>query len=747
MKKKTNSILSTMLLLMTLSLASCNGSTPNSNSSGSDGTSSPKISSSVHTHQWDEGTTTKEPTCEDKGIKEYRCKECGEKKEEELPALGHNYGAASYEWAEDFTSCTATKKCSRCNKEITETVNNIEPVEVPATCTEDGSKTYTANFTNKELGSDQKVVTITKLNHDYDYENAVYEWNGYESCIATISCKNDSSHKITREATITSSIKEEATCTKEGTKVYTASFSDASLLTQTKEEVIPMIAHVYDEGTITKNPTCTEKGEKTYSCTVCGNKKVESVDELGHSYDYSNVTYNWEDDGSACIATVICTRCQDEKKIPASNITKERITEPTCTDNGLDRFTATFDELNIEPSTKDLEVAETGHNYGEIQRRFIESSNSIQEYKICANDSTHEEIVSTNALQKIQTFSPTKDGLTGYDAYIYRGEQHITLSFVAQTAWKENEQIKVYYDFGDNISVSHKRALDKTMGYFFLTPSSNTLAAYEFYGDNENINIGKGVVTTVNEEMTIASIDIPLSVFSVSVPEEIGLDFGSLLNDGTTTTEEYFVNVQKGWLFTKVDSSNQIVEEGVKLNDVEAGETAPALSLYVRRKENYAIFTVKNTSAANWNKTERFYVLLDGSDGKPTTQGSFNTDGSNTYLLFNFTSATAVNRYYRTSNNDQRFNAADNSEYIDANKTTYFADYNISGNIAKFVLDLSVMDEKLGTSYATKNLGVAYVTGTSATGKQYQKNSLGTTGKPTDITKYQKIDVNGNLVE
>ena len=31
--------------------------------------------------------------------------------------------------------------------------------------------------------------------------------------------------------------------------------------------------HIWDDGVVTKEPTCTEKGEKTYTCTVCDKTK------------------------------------------------------------------------------------------------------------------------------------------------------------------------------------------------------------------------------------------------------------------------------------------------------------------------------------------------------------------------------------------------------------------------------------------------------------------------------------------
>lgn len=45
----------------------------------------------------------------------------------------------------------------------------------------------------------------------------------------------------------------------------------------------------WDTGSITKKPTCTESGEKTYHCTyeengICTAAKTEAVQKLGHKY-------------------------------------------------------------------------------------------------------------------------------------------------------------------------------------------------------------------------------------------------------------------------------------------------------------------------------------------------------------------------------------------------------------------------------------------------------------------------------
>lgn len=48
----------------------------------------------------------------------------------------------------------------------------------------------------------------------------------------------------------------------------------------TEGSAIPLVAHSWDSGTMTKEPTTAEEGIKTYTCTVCKEKKTEAIRKL-----------------------------------------------------------------------------------------------------------------------------------------------------------------------------------------------------------------------------------------------------------------------------------------------------------------------------------------------------------------------------------------------------------------------------------------------------------------------------------
>ena len=81
-------------------------------------------------------------------------------------------------------------------------------------------------------------------------------------------------HKHDYTVTVT----KEPTCTTAGEALYTCVHGD------TKTEVIQPLGHSWDEGKITADSSCSKGGTKTYTCTVCFEKKYETIETLDHDY-------------------------------------------------------------------------------------------------------------------------------------------------------------------------------------------------------------------------------------------------------------------------------------------------------------------------------------------------------------------------------------------------------------------------------------------------------------------------------
>ncbi|MDY5672801.1 MAG: hypothetical protein SPK96_01910, partial [Bacteroidaceae bacterium] len=76
-------------------------------------------------------------------------------------------------------------------------------------------------------------------------------------------------------------VTKEPTCTEPGEKIYTCQTEGC---VATKTEVIPA-GHTWDEGVVTTEPTCGTAGKKTYTCTVCEETKTEEISATGaHKY-------------------------------------------------------------------------------------------------------------------------------------------------------------------------------------------------------------------------------------------------------------------------------------------------------------------------------------------------------------------------------------------------------------------------------------------------------------------------------
>ena len=145
-----------------------------------------------------------------------------------------------------------------------------------------------------------------------------------------ISLRTDVSHIHNYVGEVT----KEPTCTEEGEKTYTCECGD------TYTEKIPARGHNYKDGectncgdkdpnyhthkyveSITKEPTCTEEGEKTYTCD-CGDTYTEKIPAKGHNYK----------DGE-------CTDCGEKDPDHVHDYTESITKEPTCIEDGEKTYT------------------------------------------------------------------------------------------------------------------------------------------------------------------------------------------------------------------------------------------------------------------------------------------------------------------------------------------------------------------------------------------------------------------------
>lgn len=241
-----------------------------------------------HTHTLDEGEVTKKPSCEDTGVKTYHCKEadCNYTKTEDIAATGHNWddGKITTEASCDHTG-VKTYTCKTCGDTRTETIAMLEhtwdegQVTTKPTCTKKGIRTYTCKVCKAT-----KTADIEATGHDYkvkDHKDATCTEDGYTTSVCK-NCGDEKKETIKATGHQHTEVRgaKKATCIEEGYTGDTYCTDCGNMIFTGKK--IEKTDHTWDNGAVSKDPTCTEKGSKTYTCAVCRETKTEEIPATGH---------------------------------------------------------------------------------------------------------------------------------------------------------------------------------------------------------------------------------------------------------------------------------------------------------------------------------------------------------------------------------------------------------------------------------------------------------------------------------
>ena len=197
-------------------------------------------------------------TCTTQGHAAYTvCDDCGEviSGSSDLLPLdpnNHNYGAATYVWAADNTTCTASHTCAYDEAHVeTETVDVSKQEVTPAGCETPGETKYTATFTKAGFGTqEQTLQDIPAQNHDWN--DPEYLWNDdYTQVTATRTCKrNPAEHSETETVDVVSAeVTTPATHGAMGKTTYTsAAFKNEAFEVQTiTVENVPVLTWKYGD--------------------------------------------------------------------------------------------------------------------------------------------------------------------------------------------------------------------------------------------------------------------------------------------------------------------------------------------------------------------------------------------------------------------------------------------------------------------------------------------------------------------
>jgi uncharacterized protein YkwD len=289
-------------------------------------------------HHWDQGEIITEATCTEEGEKKFTCSICGDEKTEKVSATGHQHTEIrnKKEATCKETGYSGDTWCKDCGKKILsgQTIAKTEnhswdagKVTTKATCTEEGEKTFTCS-----ICGDEKTEKVSATGHQ---------------------------HTEIRN-------KKESTCKEEGYSGDTWC-KDCGKKILSGQAIAKTEDHSWNQGEITKEPTCKEEGEKTFTCTICGNTKTEKVSTTDHQHMEIRNQKNPTCKEAGYSGDTYCTDC-GVKISSGQTIAKTKnhnwdggviTTEPTCTERGEKTFTCT-----ICGNTDTKKVNATGHSYG-----------------------------------------------------------------------------------------------------------------------------------------------------------------------------------------------------------------------------------------------------------------------------------------------------------------------------------------------------------------------------------------------
>ncbi len=195
------------------------------------------------------------------------------------------------------TGLTEGKKCSRCGETlVAQTVVEKLPhtvvidAAVAATCTTTGltEGSHCANCDEVLVAQ----VVVPMIEHSWGEGVVTTQPDCTNAGVRTFTCSACGKTKTAEEAALGhlwadhTEVVKPATCTQEG-QLAGAHCDRCGY--NTELESIPALGHLYDEGTVTTDPTCTEAGVRTFTCTredcddLESSVKTESIAVLDHT--------------------------------------------------------------------------------------------------------------------------------------------------------------------------------------------------------------------------------------------------------------------------------------------------------------------------------------------------------------------------------------------------------------------------------------------------------------------------------
>ncbi|MBO4720850.1 MAG: hypothetical protein J5658_13410, partial [Prevotella sp.] len=410
-------------------------------------------------------TEAKAPTCtEDGNIEYWTCNRegCGKRfatadtsatavalTDEQIiiSATSHSWGEPTYEWAEDHSSVTATRVCANDASHIeTETALATMTAETLATCSEEGSQTWTsAEFQNGAFEAQTKTFATAIDANAHVWGEPTYEWaEDYSSVTATRVCAHDPEHKDSEMVGTTVTAVTPATCSVKGSRTWTSDeFANEAFRVQTETEELAIDANAHDWGEPTYEwaadhssvtatrvcahdpshtetetvgatctslilATCTDEGSQTWVSDDFQNEafaaKTETIvlpiEEEAHDWTFVDFTWMKTEDGYAAVANYVCGHDETHTKPVEATVTSEITVEATCEEEGEIVYTATDGENTEE---KREVILPLDHDWTFVDFTWMKTEDgyaAVANY-VCGHDETHTKPVEATVTSEI----------------------------------------------------------------------------------------------------------------------------------------------------------------------------------------------------------------------------------------------------------------------------------------------------------------------------------------------------------
>lgn len=238
-----------------------------------------------HEHSYGKGTTIKELTCTQDGEIDYKCSKCGYIKKEITKATGHEWGKWKTALAQTCTTDGKEERvCSKCSEKEERTLKATGhewgewKTILAQTCTTDGKEERICSKC-----SEKEERTLKATGHKSETVGAkapTCKEDGYTGdevckvCHETLNkgttIPKTDSHEWGKWTTV-----RESTCTEKGEQIRKCAVCEEEEI-----ESLPLAKHSWDNGKVTKAPSYTKVGIKTWTCKKCGKTKTTTLAKL-----------------------------------------------------------------------------------------------------------------------------------------------------------------------------------------------------------------------------------------------------------------------------------------------------------------------------------------------------------------------------------------------------------------------------------------------------------------------------------